>query len=83
MHYFPSFYIQDESGYTDIGHSKGWLVVFVIFGLERLLIFTGLLFMAVIPEVPEDVSDELERRQYIHLQEEEERNETARKKKEK
>jgi hypothetical protein len=50
-------------------HEKGWIVVFCIFGLERLLIVSGLLIYAIVPSVPEDVSDELERRQYIRTQE--------------
>ena len=68
MHYLPSFYIQDEeTGYTDMGHEKSWIVVFVIFGLERLLILIGLLIHAIVPAVPEDVSDQLERQHYARL----------------
>jgi hypothetical protein len=33
------------------------------------LILSGLLIYAIVPSVPEDVSDELERRQYIRTQE--------------
>lgn len=73
MHYMPTFYIQDETGYTTFGHEKGWLTVFVIFGLERVLILAGLLIYAIVPAVPEDVTNELERRQYIRWKEEEER----------
>ena len=72
MHYLPSFYIQDETtGYTDMGHEKSWIIVFVIFGLERLLILIGLLIHAVIPEVPEDVTDQLERQHYVRMLEQE------------
>ena len=71
MHYLPSFYVQDESGYSDMGHDKGWILVFVIFGLERLLLIAGLLIWAIIPAVPEDVMNEFERRQFIRRKEQE------------
>jgi anoctamin-10 len=69
MHYVPDFYARDREGFTLLTHEKGWIVVFVIFGLERLLIISGLLIYAIVPGVPEDISDELERRQYIRTQE--------------
>jgi anoctamin-10 len=69
MHYVPDFYTRDKEGFTLLTHEKGWIVVFCIFGLERLLIVSGLLIYAIVPAVPEDVSDELERRQYIRTQE--------------
>lgn len=47
MHYLPTFYYQDASGYTDMGHAKSWIVVFVIFGLERLLLVIGLFIHAM------------------------------------
>jgi hypothetical protein len=53
-----------------MGHEKGWLLVFLIFGLERILVLTGLLVYAIVPAVPEDVVDELERRQYLRSQQE-------------
>ena len=67
MHYLPAFYIRDESGYTDMGHANSWIVVFVIFGLERFLIFFGLLIHAIVPEIPEDIQDKLERQHYIKM----------------
>jgi anoctamin-10 len=70
VHYLPSFYVHVQEGYTDMGHEKGWLLVFLIFGLERILVLTGLLVYAIVPTVPEDVVDELERRQYIRSQQE-------------
>jgi hypothetical protein len=42
--------------------------VFVIFGLERLLLVAGLLVFAVVPAIPEDVTDELERREFVRSQ---------------
>jgi hypothetical protein len=71
MHYVPDFYVRDTAGFTLLTHEKGWIVVFCIFGLERLLVLSGLLIYAIVPGVPEDVMDELERRQYIRSQEHE------------
>jgi len=61
VQYMPSFYIHDRSGFTTLEHDKGWLVVFVIFGLEHLLVLTGLVITAIIPSVPGDVSVGMER----------------------
>ena len=64
-HYLPNFYMRDDENGYNIEHEDGWLVVFVIFGLERLLLAIGVIMYFIIPSVPEDVADELERRQYI------------------
>jgi Calcium-activated chloride channel len=66
MHYLPTFYLHDRSGYTTMEHDRGWLLIFVIFGLERLLLVLGMLLYVIVPDVPEDVTDELERRHYVH-----------------
>lgn len=51
-----------------MGHEKGWVLVFVIFGLERVLLVIGLLIYAIVPAVPEDIQEQLERRQYLRMQ---------------
>lgn len=68
MHYLPSFYQITETGYSNMGHEKGWVLVFVIFGLERVLLVIGLLIYAIVPAVPEDIQEQLERRQYLRMQ---------------
>jgi hypothetical protein len=65
MHYLPSFYLHDRSGYTTLEHDRGWLLIFVIFGLERLLLVIGMLVYVIVPGVPQDVNDELERRHFV------------------
>lgn len=72
MHYFPSFYTRTEGGYTEMGHDKGFIAVFMIFGLEHVVLVLGLLTFAIVPAVPEDVQDELERRQYLRMKEHDE-----------
>lgn len=61
---------------------KGWIVVFIIFGMERMLIVVGLLVRAMNTKIPDDVWSELERRQRLREEErrklmERSRNETS------
>jgi hypothetical protein len=69
MQYLPNFYYYNDAGHTRLAEGKGWIVIFVIFGIERLLVYTGLLIYAIVPEVPEDVMEELERRHFVRMQE--------------
>jgi hypothetical protein len=65
MQYLPSFYYLNDYGHTRLAEGKGWIVIFIIFGVERLLVYAGLLMYWVIPEVPETVMEQLERRHYV------------------
>ncbi|KAL7557018.1 hypothetical protein ACA910_011084 [Epithemia clementina (nom. ined.)] len=65
VYYLPTFYIGEATGYREMGHDKGWVLVFVMFGLERLLLVSGLLVYNAIPEVAEDILECIERRQFI------------------
>jgi Calcium-activated chloride channel len=51
-HYLPHLYApDDESDYSDLGQSeKSWILVFIIFGLERCLLIFGLLVYAIVPK---------------------------------
>jgi len=69
MHYLPSFYERTEQDFSDMGHEKGWVLVFIIFGLERFMLVIGLLLYNLIPEVPEDLLDLLEKREFLRAQE--------------
>jgi len=64
--YLPGFYHYDDSGHLRLIPGKGWIVVFIIFGMERILVYTGLLIRAVVPEIPEIIMEELERTQFVH-----------------
>lgn len=68
MQYMPEFYIRDSRGVNNFGHEDGWLAVLIIFGLERILLILGLILYSVIPAVPEDVANELERRQFLRME---------------
>lgn len=68
MHYMPAFYIHDGEGVTHMVQDKGWLVILVIFGLERVLIYFGLALHAAIPSLPEELVVRLRRRNYFRFQ---------------
>ena len=80
MEWLPHFYVMTEDEHMRFKADKGWILIFIIFGMERVLLYTGNLLGAVIPKVPEDVMDELERKHYI-LEEESKQYEHEQKKK--
>lgn len=67
VRYMPDLYIQARHDFTSLAHDKGWLVVFVIFGLEHILIVVGFLITAIIPTVPQKVSENLERQYHDQI----------------
>lgn len=64
VQYMPRFYVQARHDFTSLEHDKGWLVVFVIFGLEHVLIVFGFLITALIPDLPADVSEDIEKQHF-------------------
>jgi anoctamin-10 len=69
MHYLPDFYIRDSEGQTHMVNDKGWIAILIIFGLERVLIYSGLALHAMIPAMPESLAMTLKRRQFLLAQE--------------
>lgn len=69
MEWLPSLYIIDESDHMRFSDNKGWLVIFIIFGAERALLLIKFLVNAIIPDIPEDVMDKLERKHYVQEEE--------------
>ena len=65
LHYLPDLYIQNEEGETFLAEGKGRLVILLIFGIERILIYTGLIINRLIPTVPIDLSIKLRRRKFL------------------
>jgi len=65
MEWWPQYYTLDESDHLRFNDNKGWLIIFLIFGFERALLYIKMLLSAVIPDVPEDVMDELERKHFV------------------
>jgi hypothetical protein len=65
MEWLPHLYQMDDTDHMRFNTDKGWIVIFIIFGLERILLWTGMLMDAIIPDVPEDVMNQLERRHFV------------------
>jgi hypothetical protein len=65
LHYVPDLYIQNEEGETLLAEGKGRLVILLIFGIERILIYAGLIMNRLIPTVPLDLSIKLRRRDFL------------------
>mmetsp|Transcript_27150 Transcript_27150/g.30448 ORF Transcript_27150/g.30448 Transcript_27150/m.30448 type:complete len:89 (-) Transcript_27150:123-389(-) len=68
MQYLPELYIEDKNGFVHLVHDKGYLTVFLIFGLEHGLLLLGLLICALIPMVPEEVEDQIDHLNYVRSQ---------------
>ena len=68
MHYMPDLYIRDDDGVTHLIQDKGWVVILIIFGLERTLLFGGLVLHSMIPAMPESLLIQLHRRKYLLAQ---------------
>ena len=64
MEWLPHFYHMegDKMRFHD---NKGWLVILIIFGMERTLIYMAMLLDAIIPDVPEPVMDQLQRKYFV------------------
>jgi anoctamin-10 len=67
--FLPEYYQNDESGHVRLIAGKGWIAVFIIFGAERLLVYSGLLIQAIVPDIPDTIMEELERTQFVHEEE--------------
>lgn len=65
MHYIPTLYMHDETGDTHLVNDKGWIAIFVIFGIEHVLVITGLILNALIPATPTALATKLRRRMYL------------------
>ena len=63
--WLPAFYDVTDDKHLRFRPEKGWVLIFIIFGMERLLLYTASLLRSVIPAVPEDVMDELERKHFV------------------
>jgi len=62
------FYYIDGYETLRMIEGKGWIIIFLIFGIERILVFLALFINQVISTVPPDVKIKEERRQFIRTQ---------------
>jgi len=66
--YLPGYFSLDETGEHNLKAGNGWIIVFIIFAIERFLIVFGILFDFAIPSIPPDVAMKEQRREYIFFQ---------------
>eukprot|EP00559_Dactyliosolen_fragilissimus_P006979 CAMPEP_0184856590 /NCGR_PEP_ID=MMETSP0580-20130426/1767_1 /TAXON_ID=1118495 /ORGANISM="Dactyliosolen fragilissimus" /LENGTH=299 /DNA_ID=CAMNT_0027351693 /DNA_START=1439 /DNA_END=2338 /DNA_ORIENTATION=+ len=67
--WLPGYFVVDDEGEHDLSPGSGWMIVFIVFGIERFLIYSGNLINMIIPEVPQYVIEMEERREYVYFQE--------------
>ena len=68
VQYLPQYFNVDNSGEHDLKDGNGWIVVFILFGIERLLLVTGIVLSIAIPSTPEDVRIKEQQKEYIQMQ---------------
>jgi anoctamin-10 len=67
VQYLPEYFTVDGEGDHDLKESSGWLVVFIVFGIERFLLVVGIILCYAIPEIPEDVRIKEQQKDYINF----------------
>ena len=67
--YLPGYFTVDETGEHDLKAGNGWMVVFLVFAIERVLMALGILIDLAIPSVPLDVVIKEQRRHFIYFKE--------------
>jgi len=67
--YFPEWFYMNESGDRTWIRGKGYMVILVIVGIERFLLLLKFLVNSMIPKVPMEILEKVERCEYVRLQE--------------
>ena len=62
--YLPSYFVVDEDGEHDLG-AEGWIIVFIIFGIEHILVLVGIVISVAIPDVPNDILQKEQQKEFI------------------
>ncbi|KAL3918177.1 MAG: hypothetical protein SGILL_004361 [Bacillariaceae sp.] len=65
LQYIPNLYEQTEDGETLLAEGKGRVVVLLIFVIERILIFAGLVINRWVPAISSELSCKLRRRLFL------------------
>ncbi len=78
--YLPEYFTVDKYGEHDLKAGSGIVVIFLLFGIERLLIVLGLLIDLFVPDLPEAIVKKEKRKQFVDFRLHQE--EKAKKKKE-
>lgn len=67
--YLPDYFTVDEDNNPVPIQGKGWVIVFIVFGIERVLLLSGMIINLAWPAVPADVYVLEERKMYLKQEE--------------
>ena len=65
LQFLPEYFTVDSKGEHDMKAGSGWIVIFIVFGIERILVCSGILLNLAIPDIPEEVIVKEKRKRYI------------------
>jgi hypothetical protein len=63
--FIPSWYVLEADGDQALAQGSGRHVVMLVFVVEHAILLLGLLIVAAVPAVPEDVQEQIERRAFV------------------
>ena len=67
IRWLPEYFTVYSKGEHDLKAGDGWVVILIVFGIERLLLVLGILLNLAIPDVPEEITIKEKRKRYIDL----------------
>ena len=65
VQFLPHYFNIDDAGEHNLKKENGWVMVFIVFGIERVLLVIGIIVGFFIPSVPEDVRIKEQQKEYI------------------
>ena len=65
VQWLPEYFTVDSEGEHNLKAGSGWVVIFIVFGIERLLLVLGIFLNLAIPDVPEEVLIKDRRKRHI------------------
>ena len=65
MQFFPEYFTMNKDGEHGLKAGNGWIAIFIVFGIERVLLFVGIILNWAIPDIPQEVIVKEKRKRYI------------------
>ena len=66
--YLPDYFTVDDKGEHNLKPGSGFVIIFIVFGIERLLLVSGILINLAVPDIPESVRLQEQRKAYVYYQ---------------
>ena len=67
VQFLPQYFHIDEEGKHELKNGSGWIVVFIVFGIERVLLILSKIIDMAFPDIPNDVKIREQRKQFIDM----------------